>query len=117
MAFGLGEQYERTSRPPVRTAESVWEQWREQRIDIACECWFTSQGKTMPLLIKFMDAEGCLRTFRNIRVNYMEERNYSGIHLVEYDCEVEYGGRLEKIKLFFYTAKCRWAMRFMREAG
>lgn len=74
MAFGLGEQYERTSRPPGRTAESVWEQWREQR-------------------------------------------NYSGIHSVEYDCDVEYGGRLEKIKLFFYTAKCRWAMRFEREAG
>ena len=29
-----------------------------KQIEIACECWFTKSGRTMPLLIKFQDEEG-----------------------------------------------------------
>ena len=29
---------------------------------VAVDCWFTSTGRVMPKLIKYMDEEGCLQT-------------------------------------------------------
>lgn len=100
IAFGLGERYEEEHFPePVR-----------RQIEIACECWFTSQGKTMPLMIKFQDEDGRIQKIRDIQVNHTEWKRYAGISAIEYDCNAEIQGVDRRVRLIFYTERCRWAM-------
>lgn len=47
--------------------------------EIACECWFTSKGKTVSKIIKVMDEEGMLHTIRKIQLLTLEEKSCSGI--------------------------------------
>ena len=100
MAFGLGERYEET-RPeePVR-----------RQIEIACECWFTSQGRTMPLMIKFQDECGKIRQIKNILVKHVEMKRYAGVSALEYDCDIPVWGTVRNVRLVFYVEHCRWVM-------
>ena len=78
--------------------------------EIACECWFTSRGKSIPKLIKIMDEEGVLYTIKEIQVLTREEKNYSGIKTVEHICRINLGGRRETVKLVFTKENCKWAI-------
>ena len=49
MAFGVG------LHPPRADAGSV----RGMQKEIACECWFTSTGKVMPLMLKKIGRASC----------------------------------------------------------
>lgn len=47
--------------------------------EIACECWFTSSGRSIPKIIKVMDDDGLLHTIRDIELFTTEEKTYCGI--------------------------------------
>lgn len=78
--------------------------------EIACECWFTSQGKSIPKLIKVMDEEGILHTIRQVQVLTSQEKTYCGIQTVEHICRVQLGNRLETVKLVFTKESCKWTI-------
>ena len=48
MAFGIGTE----------TAPSNAGKLKGDRKEIACQCWFTSKGDSIPLMIKFIDEQG-----------------------------------------------------------
>ena len=78
--------------------------------EIACDCWFTSTGRSIPRTIKVMDTHGRYHVFRNIRVLYSEEKVYSGIPTVEHLCQFEIYGKLVTVKLIFTKETCRWSI-------
>ena len=82
-----------------------------KQIEIACECWFTKSGRTMPLLIKFQDEEGEIHTIDQIRVIFLEEKNYSGISSVEHDCVIAFRQTQYTVKLLFFKQTCTGVMR------
>lgn len=81
MAFRLGEIIEKKDHGILRGVQR----------EIACECWFTSKGRTIPKIIKVMDEEGFLHTIHEIQVLATEEKTYSGIQTVEHLCRISFG--------------------------
>lgn len=100
MGFRLGEIAERTDHGVLRGLQR----------EIACECWFTSKGRSIPKIIKVMDEEGILHTIRDIQLLTSEEKTYSGIQTVEHLCRINLGGRTETVKLVFTKETCKWAL-------
>lgn len=100
MGFQLGDIAERTEHGALRGIQR----------EIACECWFTSKGKTIPKIIKVMDKEGMLHTIREIQLLTAEEKTYSGVRTVEHLCRINLGGRIETVKLVFTKETCKWAL-------
>jgi hypothetical protein len=78
--------------------------------EIACGCWFTSQGKSIPKLIKVMDEEGKLHIIDQVEVLYSEEKNYAGIPTVEHVCKLILGEREATVKLIYAKDSCRWTI-------
>lgn len=78
--------------------------------EIACDCWFTSSGKTIPRSIKVMDEEGILHTIKQIKILFSEEKIFSGIQTVEHVCKIVIGGREETVKLIFRCVDCKWVL-------
>lgn len=81
--------------------------------EIACECWFTSQGRTIPKLIKIMDSEGVIHSIDSIQVFYSEEKNYSGIKTIEHLCNLKIGNMEYTVKLIFKVEECKWVIIMM----
>lgn len=99
-AFGIGINTQGTNAGEIRG----------KQIEIACACWFTSNGKTIPYTIKYQDENGEIQTINEIIVKYLEEKNYSGIPSVEYDCTLFHGEISKQVKLIFFKEECRWVM-------
>ncbi len=78
--------------------------------EIACECWFTSSGRSIPKIIKVMDEEGILHTIRHIELLTSEEKTYCGIQTVEHLCKILLGGRTEVVKLVYTKENCKWTI-------
>ena len=78
--------------------------------EIACDCWFTSKGKTKPRMIKVLDEEGIVHTIDHIEVLYSEDKNYSGVATVEHVCRIYAGDQSEVVKLVFRKENCTWNM-------
>ena len=89
------------------------------QLPIACECWFTSSGKIMPIMLKVQNEEdGVIITIRNIQVNYYERKNYAGVPTDEFDCRISLLGQKFDVKLVHYLTDSRWTMNFRnRENG
>lgn len=102
MAFVIGTN---TKKPDEGSLKG------EQR-EIACECWFTSSGKTMPLMIKVVDEDGEIRTIRQIQVHSQERKNYAGIPSEEYDCTIVILGQKVPVRLVHYLTESRWVICF-----
>lgn len=102
MAFRLGDIADRTENGALRGIQR----------EIACECWFTSNGKSIPKLIKVMDQEGMLHTIREVQLLSSEEKTYCGISTVEHLCRVNLGGIMETVKLIFTKESCKWSIVF-----
>lgn len=101
-AFGIGINTKGTNAGEIRGTQ----------IEIACACWFTSKGRTIPYRIKFQDENGELQTINKINVSYLEEKNYAGIPSVEYTCSIIYDMHYD-VKLIFFKQDCRWIMTFL----
>ena len=100
MGFRLGEIADKTESGPLRGIQR----------EIACECWFTSKGKSIPKLIKVMDEEGMVHTINEIRLLTTQEKAYAGIPTVEHLCQINLGGRMETVKLVYTKESCRWVI-------
>lgn len=100
MAFRLGDIAEKKEHGILRGIQR----------EIACECWFTSTGKSIPKLIKVMDEKGTLHTIRDIQLLASEEKTYSGIETVEHLCRIPVGGRMETVKLVYTKENCKWTI-------
>lgn len=98
MAFRLGDVADHTESGKIKGIQR----------EIACDCWFTSKGKTMPRIIKIMDEEGMVHTIHEIEVLFSEEKTYSGIQTVEHVCKICLGGRMETVKLIYTKENCKW---------
>ena len=102
MAFGIGTKPRRVDADSVRGTQKK----------IACECWFTSTGKVMPLMLKIEDEDGAVQTIREITVHSQEKKQYAGIPSIEYDCTLVLQGRKVRAWLIYYQSENRWVMNF-----
>lgn len=62
MAFGIGTNTQKINAGPVKGTQR----------EIACECWFTSTGKIIPLMLKVQDEDGEIRVIKRIAVHSQE---------------------------------------------
>lgn len=101
MAFGI----KIPSRKPDRGA------WvRGTQKEIACECWFTSTGRTIPLMLKIEDEDGQIQTIREIKVHSQEKKMYAGVPFIEYDCTLFVWNREIRVWLIYYQTENRWVL-------
>ena len=100
MGMGIGINVQTPDFGPVKGHQE----------DIACGVWFTSQGHTMPKLIKYQDEEGMMHIIDNIHVQYASKKNFCGIPSIEYRCTTSDGDRQYAFRLIFYIEKCQWKM-------
>jgi len=100
MAFHLGDIAERLDSGSLRGIQR----------EVACECWFTSRGKTIPRRIRIMDEDGVQHLISEIRLLATEEKTYAGIRTVEHLCRIGLGGRQTLVKLVFTKESCRWTL-------
>lgn len=78
--------------------------------EIACKCWYTVSGRSMPLMFQVRDEEGQVHTIRDIRVLYSEKKRYAGVPTVEYACSIAYHGMRREVKLVFFVEENRWVL-------
>lgn len=102
MAFGIGANTLGADAGSVRGTQK----------NVACECWFTSTGKVMPLMLKIQDENGEIQTIRDITVHSQEKKRYAGIPSIEYDCTLVLGGRNIRAWLIYYQSESRWVINF-----
>lgn len=100
MAFRLGDILEKTEQGAPKGIQR----------EIACECWFTSKGKSIPQWIKVLDEEGTLHTIKGVEVLSTEEKAYSGIETVEHLCRITIEGKQTLVKLIFTKETCQWTI-------
>lgn len=102
MAFGIGAHFSGADAGSVRGTQK----------SIGCQCWFTSTGRVMPLMIKIQDEDGEIQTIREIVVHSQEKKKYAGISSIEYDCTLILHGRSVRAWLIYYQAENRWVLNF-----
>jgi len=102
MAFGIAANSRAADVKAVRGRQK----------EIACECWFTSKGKIMPLMIKLEDEYGEIIASKSITVHSQEKKRYAGLPSVEYDCTLEIGERSMRAWLIYYMTEGRWVLNF-----
>ena len=73
MAFGIGTNTQKTEAGPVKGTQR----------EIACDCWFTTNGKIIPRMLKIQDEDGEIRVIKQIAVHSQEAKNFCGIPSVE----------------------------------
>lgn len=100
MAFGIG----------TNTKEADAGALRGTKREIACECWFTSTGKIIPLMLKIKDEDGEMLVIKKIEVHYQEKKNYAGIPSIEFDCTLTILEQAIRAKLIYYQTESRWVM-------
>lgn len=104
MAFGIGQDTELVKEYKKNS--------HKKQKPIACDCWFTSSGRTIPRKIKFEDEDGMLQTISRIEILCCEKMNYSGIPSYEYLCRISVQGLSLDLKLIYYPETCKWVMEY-----
>lgn len=102
MAFGVGANTQRTEGACVRGVQKR----------IACECWFTSTGRVMPLMVKLQDENGEIQTIREIIIHSQEKKRYAGVPSMEYDCTLVMENRRIRVWLIYYQTENQWVLNF-----
>lgn len=100
MAMGIGIN---TSNPDAGNVKGRQE-------PVACGVWFTSTGRAIPKMIKFLDADGCEQILTSIHVQSAEHKFYCGIPSVEYVCDAIIGTRRQEFRLLFYVEEQQWKL-------
>ncbi len=101
MAFGINIHSRKPDREP-------WIRGTQKKI--ACECWFTSTGRMIPLMLKIEDEDGQIQTIRKIKVHSQEKRMYAGVPSMEYDCTLFAWNREIRVWLIYYQTENRWVL-------
>lgn len=98
MGFGIGINTEKTNAGMIRGKQEV----------VACDCWFTSSGKTIPRFLKYQDADGLIYSIHDIQVHSSQKKNYCGIPMIEYECSCIQDGQEYYFRLLFQILDCLW---------
>ena len=106
MAFGIGGRESQVFQTGYESKKGG----KRRQMEVACDCWFTSRGETMPRALKFPDENGELVMIREIRVDCAEKKYYCGVPAVEYQCRIQLKGIEIPVRLVFYLEECRWVM-------
>lgn len=101
-AFGIGTN----SNIKNITVDEV----QGKQVEVACDCWFSRKGKTIPQYLKYEDEDGEIRTIHSIRVITSEDKTYCGIKTREFICSTEMKDQEYEFKLIFRKEECRWFM-------
>ena len=80
---------------------------------VAVGCWYTSSGRSIPMMIKFEDSEGCLQEIRDIRVIKFEKKYYAGILLQRFECSSTVEDREYMFTLLYHSDSGIWDLVFM----
>lgn len=83
------------------------------RSEVACNIWFTATGKAMPLMIKYKNSTGEIKSIHDIRVIHDKEQIYSGVKSHEYICKGTVNHDDQYFKLIFYQDRVIWVMEGM----
>lgn len=102
MAFGIGTNARAADEGVVRGRQK----------EVACECWFTSKGKIMPLMLKVEDEDGEIQVIKEIIVHSQELKRYAGNPFIEFDCTLWLGEQKMRMKLIYYLTQSRWILNF-----
>ena len=102
-AFGIGINTQGTESGKIRGIQK----------EIACDCWFTSTGKTIPRLFKFIDDNGTVQTVSDIYIECTENKNYSGIPSIEHTCVVSCVNKVIRVKLIYFKDTSKWIMTYL----
>ena len=100
MAFGIGTNTQKEDAGFIKG---------KQR-EIACQCWFSSKGKVIPLMLKIEDEDGEIRTIRQIEVLSQEEKRYAGVRSLEFDCNITFLEQKIGVQLIYYKEENRWVL-------
>ena len=100
MAFGRGTNTQKADVGPVKGRQR----------EIGCQCWFSSKGKVIPLMLKVQDEDGEIRTIRQIQVLSQEEKLYAGIASLEFDCIITILGQQINTHLIYYKEENKWVL-------
>lgn len=77
---------------------------------VAVDCWFTSEGRTMPRFVKYEDEDGCRQILNDIEVIKSNQKLYAGITVQRYDCRAIDAGKVKEFVLLFHPGKNTWDM-------
>ena len=102
MAFGIGTNAGNITAGVVKGAQR----------EIACECWCTSSGKIIPLMLKVKDEDGEIRVIRQIEIHSQEKKMYAGIPSIEFDCTLTILEQAIRARLIYYQTENRWVLNF-----
>ena len=105
MAFGIGTNSQKADAGLVRGKQK----------EIGCYCWFTNKGKMIPTMLKVQDEDGEIRTVRQIKVHFQEEKMYAGVPSVEFNCTITILEQQINVWLIYYKSENRWALVFRQE--
>lgn len=81
-----------------------------QNKKVAVGCWFTSEGRTIPKLIKYEDKEGCRHLIHNIQLIKTIQSTYDGLRVQRYECRIIEEGKCKDLILLFHPGKNTWDM-------
>lgn len=102
MAFGTGANFSPGDAGMVRGKQK----------EAACECWFTSTGRLIPLMLKVKDEDGEIRVIKEITVHSQEMKRYAGNPSLEFDCTLWLGEQKIRARLIYYMTRSRWVLNF-----
>ncbi|MGL5434726.1 MAG: hypothetical protein ACRDBO_04895 [Lachnospiraceae bacterium] len=102
MGFGIGINCETPDAGELKRIQQ----------EIACECWYTASGRSIPLMFQIKDDDGMIQTVRNIHVISSERKRYAGVPSIEYDCMIEWNGTRRPVRLIFFINENRWVACF-----
>lgn len=69
------------------------------------------------LSFRFEGDDGEMQAVKEVKINYEEDKNYSGIPSKEYGCTICAGGITQDVKLIFYCESCIWVMMVWKRKG
>ena len=101
MGFQLGEIAEKTDSGILSG----------NRKEIACDCYFTATGKSIPRWLRIRDENtGEIHTVRDIQPISTEAKSYCGIDTVEHVCKILIAGQEHFVKLIYTKETCKWTL-------
>lgn len=81
-----------------------------KRIKVACERWFTSEGKMTPIMVKVKNEDGEIRTFRSLVV-LAQEKLFGGCSpSMEFLCRITVHGQEREAVLRYKHGNRTWEM-------
>lgn len=99
-AFGIGTNTEHTEQKEL---SDIYH-------DAAVQCWFTSTGKSIPLMVKVQGEDEELVKINHIQVLSVDKQWYAGILNWKYRCRAELLGKRLDFILLFCPEECSWKL-------